>query len=89
MTESKLPTNVDASAMPKHYASHRIDPIDIIDEYKLNFNCGNTVKYIARHQEKAGREDLLKGLYYLLHELGVPRERIHEILPKIRNGEPF
>lgn len=63
---------------PSHYASHAIQPTDLIDEYDLNFYCGNVVKYVCRHKEKNGREDLKKALWYLLYELGVPREEIRE-----------
>lgn len=31
----------------------------------LNFNLGNAFKYIWRHKEKNGREDLEKALWYL------------------------
>ncbi|EMS2622389.1 DUF3310 domain-containing protein, partial [Neisseria gonorrhoeae] len=31
----------------------------------LNFNLGNAFKYIWRHKEKGGREDLEKALRYL------------------------
>lgn len=31
----------------------------------LNFNLGNAFKYIWRHREKNGREDLEKALWYL------------------------
>lgn len=67
------------SANPKHYSSHKISPIDLIEEYKLNFNCGNVIKYVARHKEKNGREDLCKALWYLLNELGIDRGEIAQI----------
>lgn len=59
---------------PLHYAGHEIAPIDLIEAYGFGtgFNCGNAIKYIARHKEKGGREDLVKGAWYLLRELGVP-----------------
>lgn len=31
----------------------------------LNFNLGNAFKYIWRHKEKGGREDLEKAMWYL------------------------
>lgn len=64
---------------PDHYVTHKVTPTDIIDDYKLNFYTGNVVKYVCRHQEKNGREDLKKGLWYLLYELGMPTDKIREI----------
>lgn len=66
----------DDPVNPSHYASHKVAPIDLIESYDLGFNLGNSVKYIARHKEKNGREDLLKALWYLLNELGMPRLEI-------------
>jgi hypothetical protein len=39
---------------PSHYAEGRkYEPIDVIEDWELGFNLGNTVKYISR----AGRKD--------------------------------
>jgi len=48
-----------------HYSKHRIQPIDIIDEYSLNFFEGNALKYILRYKEKNGIEDLEKAKDYI------------------------
>lgn len=42
-----------------------IQPWDIIDCYNLNFYEGNVIKYILRHREKNGIEDLKKAKHYL------------------------
>jgi len=47
-----------------HYASHRIQPWDIILDYKLDFWAGNAVKYILR-EKKDRLEDLKKARHYL------------------------
>ncbi|HGP7535565.1 TPA: DUF3310 domain-containing protein, partial [Neisseria gonorrhoeae] len=40
----------------------------------LNFNLGNAFKYIWRHKEKGGREDLEKALRYLERQrAGAPK----------------
>ncbi|MCU4680700.1 DUF3310 domain-containing protein [Neisseria gonorrhoeae] len=44
----------------------------------LNFNLGNAFKYIWRHKEKGGREDLEKALRYL--------ERQRADAPKFKNS---
>lgn len=64
---------------PDYYAKHAVSPIDLIEDYGLNFCCGNVIKYVSRAKEKNGREDLLKALWYLLRELDVPYEEIKKI----------
>lgn len=48
----------------KHYKMS-IQPIDYILENKLGFCEGNVIKYISRHREKNGKEDLLKAKHYI------------------------
>ncbi|WP_308074223.1 DUF3310 domain-containing protein [Neisseria polysaccharea] len=48
---------------PKHYRQHAHECIEFTQH--LNFNLGNAFKYIWRHKEKNGREDLEKALWYL------------------------
>lgn len=46
-----------------HYAKHKIQPWDIIDEYKLDFYEGNILKYLLR-DKKDRIEDLEKLIHY-------------------------
>lgn len=39
--------------------------IDIIEEFNLDFNLGNVIKYVLRHRNKNGLEDLEKASWYL------------------------
>lgn len=48
-----------------HYSKHSIQPIDIIDEYGLDFFSGNALKYLLRYKDKNGVEDLKKAQHYL------------------------
>lgn len=48
---------------PKHYKNRAHECIEFT-QY-LNFNLGNAFKYIWRHKEKGGREDLEKAVWYL------------------------
>ena len=42
------------------------EAINVIEAWKLNFHCGNVVKYIARHKEKNNaKQDIQKALWYL------------------------
>ena len=59
---------------PSHYTSTKVAPIDLIKAYDLNFNLGNVIKYTSRAKLRGGREDLVKAAWYLLDELGAPRE---------------
>ena len=42
-----------------------IPPIDFIYQNGLGFMEGNVVKYVTRHEQKGGKEDLLKAIHYL------------------------
>ena len=51
---------------PSHYNTGNIEVIDAIEDWGLDFNAGNVVKYVARHQHKANPvEDLKKARWYL------------------------
>jgi hypothetical protein len=55
---------------PEHYQSDSIEVIDIIDSFNLNFNLGNSIKYILRADKKGNKkQDLEKALWYINHEL--------------------
>ena len=56
----------------KHYAgkSGKHEVIAVIEDWQLNFNLGNAVKYIARCEHKGNKkEDLEKAIFYLQYEL--------------------
>lgn len=54
---------------PKHYNFGNIEPISVIEDWKLGFNLGNTIKYIARAEHKNSKlEDLKKAKWYLDRE---------------------
>jgi hypothetical protein len=56
---------------PSHYvAGRRHEPIDVIEDWRLGFHLGNTVKYIARAGRKEdASEDLRKARWYLDREI--------------------
>jgi hypothetical protein len=56
---------------PSHYAEGRkYEPIDVINDWELNFNLGNTIKYISRAGRKGNIiEDLRKAKFYLDYEI--------------------
>lgn len=55
---------------PPHYTTSAIEPIDVIEAWKLGFHLGNCVKYIARADHKGTPlEDLQKAAWYLNREI--------------------
>lgn len=55
---------------PSHYTHGKYEAIDVIEDWKLNFNLGNTVKYIARAGYKDNIiQELNKSLWYLQREI--------------------
>ena len=57
---------------PAHYGGedNPYEVIKVIEAWQLDFNLGNTVKYIARSEKKgAALEDLKKAVWYLNREI--------------------
>lgn len=57
---------------PEHYggADNLYEAIKVIEAWKLNFNLGNSVKYIARAGKKdVLLQDLKKAAWYLNREI--------------------
>ena len=55
---------------PKHYNMGKFEAIDVIEDWNLGFNLGNTVKYISRAGHKDNiLQDLKKALWYLDREI--------------------
>jgi len=51
---------------PEHYNRGKIECIDVIEDWKLNFHLGNAVKYISRAGAKDNEiEDIEKAIWYL------------------------
>lgn len=55
---------------PSHYNTGTIEVITVIEDWKLNFNLGNAIKYIGRCEHKNNKEeDIKKAIWYLEREL--------------------
>ena len=60
----------NAVVHPKHYNSGSIEVITAIEDWQLNFSCGNVVKYVVRAPHKGKHlEDLRKAREYLDFEI--------------------
>ena len=68
---------------PSHYCEGRkYEPIKVIKDWDLNFNLGNTVKYISRAGRKIDAlEDLKKARFYLDWEINY-LETLNETMEK-------
>ena len=58
---------------PDHYKGDRkFEPIEVIEDWGLNYRLGNALKYISRNGRKPGedaREGLKKAIWYLEREI--------------------
>ena len=67
--------------VPSYYNKANMSVIDIIDEYELNFNKGNIIKYILRSGKKSKDteiQDIQKAMRYCQMEI----ERLNKRLSK-------
>ena len=48
-----------------HYQKYVIQPSKFVIENKLLYPEGCAIKYIIRHQDKNGKEDLLKAIHFI------------------------
>lgn len=59
----------EATALQKqvggsHYAEMAIQPIEFITANNLSFLEGNIIKYVCRHKNKNGADDIKKAIHY-------------------------
>lgn len=46
-----------------HYKRMKIDVFEFAEANNLSFMAATAIKYIARHRDKNGKEDLLKAMH--------------------------
>lgn len=74
-----------------HYSRLAVQPIEVINMCRLNWQMANAFKYIARYRFKNGRQDLAKAYDYLQRELHSGLEAFYQPRPmagadtKLRN----
>ena len=70
LNKNKEPIPTDNVNNPSHYNTGTIEVITVIEDWKLNFNLGNAIKYIGRCEHKNNKkEDIKKAIWYLEREL--------------------
>lgn len=58
-----------AVTSPSHYTDFKVTPVEVIEDWQLDFHLGNAVKYIGRHKKRHGLEDLKKAHWYLSRKI--------------------
>ena len=54
---------------PSHYTYGKIETIEVIEDWELNYNIGNAIKYLWRYKHKYNPvEDLDKAIWYIIRE---------------------
>ena len=48
-----------------HYSKMKIQPAEFVNKNKMLFAEGNAIKYICRHINKGGEQDLQKAKHYI------------------------
>ena len=63
-----------------HYKRMKIDVFEFAEANGLSFMAATAVKYICRHQDKNGKEDLLKAMHTInrMIEFYYPEDGKHE-----------
>jgi len=55
---------------PPHYNDGKIEAIDVIEDWGLDFHLGNAIKYICRAEHKGSyQNDIEKAIWYLKRSL--------------------
>ena len=49
----------------KHYLRYKIQPSEFVVENRLLYPEGCVIKYILRHQDKGGKQDLEKAKHFI------------------------
>jgi hypothetical protein len=48
-----------------HYQKYKIQPSKFVVENEILYPEGCAIKYIVRHRDKNGKEDILKAIHFL------------------------
>ena len=86
-----------------HYSKLGIQPVEYINANNLDYFQGNVIKYITRHKDKGGKEDVLKVIDYCKKIIGFQYGDVtvkdkyvnagikseQEALERLINGEVF
>lgn len=57
-------SSLDVQINGTHYKTLAIQPVEFIHKNDLGFLEGNVIKYITRHRDKNGADDIRKAIHY-------------------------
>ena len=57
-------TPLDTQVAGSHYKGYKIQPVEFIHANKIPFMEGCAIKYLIRHREKGGEQDIRKVIHY-------------------------
>ena len=58
-------SSYDTQVGGDHYKDMAIQPSEFVNKNKMLFAEGNAIKYICRHNNKGGKQDLEKAKHYI------------------------
>jgi hypothetical protein len=61
---ARTATPLDTQVGGSHYKDMKIQPVEYIHANAMPYMDGNVVKYISRHRNKNGAEDVRKAIQY-------------------------
>lgn len=56
---------LDTQQGGSHYKGYAIQPVEFITRNNIPFIEGSVIKYVVRHRQKNGAEDIKKAIHYL------------------------
>ncbi len=66
-TSTPAATRGELGKAPAHYSNGKYTPWEIIDDWDLDYYCGNAMKYVCRHKHKGTPEqDIQKAIDCLI-----------------------
>jgi hypothetical protein len=65
MKDFEVPKASEIQVGGGHYAKYKIQPTEFIHANDVPFIEGNIIKYVMRHKDKNGIEDLKKARHYI------------------------
>lgn len=65
LEKPKSQSSLDVQVGGGHYKTLKIQPVEYCQKNNLNFCESSAIKYITRHKEKNGKEDIKKAIHFL------------------------
>ena len=69
--------SLDKQEGGNHYKKYKIQPVEFLHANNVGYIEGNIIKYVLRHRDKNGSQDLEKAKHYIELLIELEYERIH------------